>query len=87
MKVEPVQPYVAHIYGGPASAAAPQPPRVPEQTATSTRAVTLNAVEREFFIRLFPESAAYIAHHVLFTRSGHLHEPDIYKGTFVDIRV
>jgi hypothetical protein len=88
MKVAPIQPYVAQLYG----VAAPQPPSVPaaaERTAApqTPQPPQLSAAERELFIRLFPESAPYIAHHVLFTRQGRLHEPDIYKGSLVDIRV
>ncbi len=86
MKVGPIQPYVAHLYGVSAGVASPQPTH-PADHQNGARPVVLNAAEREFFTRLFPESAAYIAHHVLFTRDGHLHEPDIYKGTLIDIRV
>jgi hypothetical protein len=63
---------------------------VPERVQSPERsgqAFQLSPAERELFIRLFPESAPYIAHHVLFTREGQLHEPDIYKGTLLDIRV
>ncbi len=48
--------------------------------------VELLPAERELFIRLFPESAPYIARHVLFTREGCVQEPDIYKGLLVDVR-
>ncbi len=86
MKVAPVQPY---IYGVSAPSGAAQPLSAPTGTKSTnnTEPATLTPAERELFIRLFPESASYIAHHVLFTREGRLHEPDIYKGTFVDIRV
>ncbi|MDW7997550.1 MAG: hypothetical protein RMJ46_07740 [Bacteroidota bacterium] len=88
MKIAPIQPYVATVYG----VLPPQPPPtrpIAEQAATERTAQTLQltAAERELFVRLFPESAPYIAQHVLFTREGLVYEPDIYKGTLLDIRV
>ena len=84
MKVAPLT--AVNVYG--VSAPAPPPARVAEEQATASRApLPLTAAERELFIRLFPESAPYIARHVLFTADGRLQEPDIYKGTLVDIRV
>lgn len=85
MKVGAIQPYVATVYGvtSPPSPSTPTPPKVAEQIQTPQ----LSAAERELFIRLFPESAPYIAHHVLFTRDAHLSEADIHKGTLIDVRV
>ncbi|GBD07625.1 hypothetical protein HRbin21_01455 [bacterium HR21] len=87
MKVAPVS--LVSVYGVSApSPAAVRPPA--EQAAASSAPPSspqLTPAERELFIRLFPESAPYIARHVLFTADGRLREPDIYKGTLVDIRV
>ncbi|MDT7924047.1 MAG: hypothetical protein RRA60_04615 [Chlorobiota bacterium] len=88
MKVGPVQPYAVSVYSS--GAVQPSVERTtspPVQSATArTTVVELLPAERELFIRLFPESAPYIARHVLFTREGRVQEPDIYKGLFVDVR-
>lgn len=43
--------------------------------------------ERQFFIRMFPESEEQIKNHVLFNRNGKINTPNINKGSIVDGRV
>lgn len=87
MKVAPVS--LVSVYGVSAPPPAAVHPPAEQHPAASSAAPSpqLTPAERELFIRLFPESAPYIARHVLFTADGRLQEPDIYKGTLVDIRV
>lgn len=47
----------------------------------------ITAQEREFFIKMFPESSTKIENHVLFDRNGRLQSKDIAKGTIIDARV
>ncbi|MCX7879658.1 MAG: hypothetical protein N2517_03265 [Ignavibacteria bacterium] len=43
--------------------------------------------ERDFFVKLFPQSAAKIENHILFTRNGKLQSFNYAKGTIIDARV
>lgn len=43
--------------------------------------------EREFFVKMFPESSMKIENHVLFDRNGRLQSKDVAKGTIIDARV
>lgn len=64
-----------------------------KKTATSEPArATLSAqsvispAERDFFIGLFPESAAQIQRHVVFNRTGNLAVGGVEKGSIFDGR-
>ena len=47
----------------------------------------INPEERNFFIKLFPDSSAQIERHVLFNRNGRLTQSNISKGIIVDGRI
>ncbi len=40
--------------------------------------------ERDFFIKLFPESSEQLSRHVLFNRNGQLQQQPISKGLIID---
>lgn len=40
--------------------------------------------EKQFFIKMFPESEEQIRNHELFNRNGKINNPNIYKGSIVD---
>ncbi len=40
--------------------------------------------ERDFFIKLFPESSEQLTRHVLFNRNGKLQQQPIMKGLIID---
>lgn len=40
--------------------------------------------ERDFFIKLFPESSEQLSRHVLFNRNGKLQQQPIMKGLIID---
>ncbi|ROL59569.1 hypothetical protein D9V87_04825 [Bacteroidetes/Chlorobi group bacterium MS-B_bin-24] len=43
--------------------------------------------EREFFIKMFPESSNKIENHILFNRNGKVQSYNYAKGTIIDARV
>ena len=43
--------------------------------------------ERNFFIKMFPDSSAQIERHVLFNRNGRLQASEISKGMIIDGRI
>ncbi|NLO19057.1 MAG: hypothetical protein GX121_04145 [Ignavibacteria bacterium] len=43
--------------------------------------------ERQFFIKLFPESSEQIQNHVLFNRNGKVQNYNLTKGSLLDSRV
>jgi len=47
----------------------------------------INPEERNFFIKMFPDSSAQIERHVLFNRNGRLAPSDISKGMIIDGRI
>lgn len=47
----------------------------------------LSSKEREFFVKLFPESSDQIEKHILFNKNGKLQSVPISKGMIVDGRV
>ncbi len=47
----------------------------------------VNANERQFFVKMFPESSVQLQKHVLFNRNGRLQEQNISKGALIDGRV
>ncbi len=47
----------------------------------------ITKAEREFFAKMFPESAQRIENHILFDRNGRLQSKDVAKGTIIDARV
>ena len=47
----------------------------------------VNSNERQFFVKMYPESSAQIQKHVLFNRNGRLQEQNISKGMLIDGRV
>lgn len=57
-----------------------------EQSTTGDRSLVSRS-ERNFFIRMFPESAQQLENHVLFNRNGRVTTPAISKGMIVDGRV
>ncbi len=65
-----------------------------EKTAASPQATksaltpqnVISPAEREFFIGLYPESAAQIARHVVFNRAGRLASSNVEKGSLFDGR-
>lgn len=60
--------------------------KVAENAAADSRSVVSRS-ERNFFIRMFPESAQQLENHVLFNRNGRVTTPAISKGMIVDGRV
>ncbi len=50
--------------------------------AEETRYIT--EAEKEFFIKLFPESAEIIKRHTLFNRNGRIHSPNLDVGRIID---
>ena len=47
----------------------------------------INPEERNFFIKMFPDSSAQIERHVLFNRNGRLQASNISKGMIIDGRI
>jgi hypothetical protein len=43
--------------------------------------------ERQFFVKMFPESKEQIENHVLFNRNGKVSNTNLYKGSLVDGKV
>ena len=56
-----------------------------EQQLNSNNIITKQ--ERNFFIKMFPESSAQLQQHVLFTRNGKTESPQLSKGSIVDGRI
>ncbi len=57
------------------------------QQSTIEHDKILSQTEREFFIKMFPESSEQIKNHVLFTNKGKLKTAAIHKGMIVDGKV
>lgn len=47
----------------------------------------INPEERDFFVKMFPDSSSQIEKHVLFNRNGRLQVTNISKGMIIDGRV
>jgi hypothetical protein len=47
----------------------------------------INSEERNFFVKMFPDSSAQIERHVLFNRNGRLQVSSFSKGIFVDGKI
>jgi len=55
-----------------------------EATGLSSSESLISKSERNFFKKMFPESAPVIDNYVLFNSSGRLTSPEINKGAYVD---
>jgi hypothetical protein len=55
-----------------------------EATGLSSSESLISKRERNFFKKMFPDSAPVIDNYVLFNSSGRLTNPEINKGTYVD---
>ncbi len=64
-----------------------EPPRDKFTLELKNKNNIITAQEREFFVRMFPESSTKIENHVLFDRNGKLQTKDVAKGTIIDARV
>ena len=47
----------------------------------------ITQTERDFFIKMFPESSEQLSNHILFNRNGRIQNYALAKGTIVDGRV